>query len=160
MEHFKIENFEREKTGNSFPSFQTLEQVETLSVLNDLFREANLDHSLERRTLELQLYDMSQPIENVNAEVEGFDLSALAARLGLTPQQQIYIDWHRGPIDRMGLSDLLRYLDYIWYPGPDDIALFDDTLSWVLFATHYGVVRLLQFKGVKVVASIETQRVG
>jgi hypothetical protein len=79
MEQFKIKNFEREEIGDSFPWFQTLTEAETLTVLKDLFREAGLDDSLDRPTLELQLYNISRPIEHVNAEAEGFDLSSLAS---------------------------------------------------------------------------------
>lgn len=47
----------------------------------------------------------------------------------------------------MRFKDLTEHFDYIWYPGPDDIEIFDDSLSWILSVDHGGYLRVLVLDG-------------
>jgi hypothetical protein len=73
-------------------------------------------------TLVWYIRKLSRPIDGVDAQSEDFDLGNLLltlpfARIGGFTSTSI----------GMALSDLNRDFHYIWYPGPDDINLFDDT---------------------------------
>lgn len=60
--------------------------------------------------------------------------------------QKVYINWHRfDKIDQMQFPDLMGHFDDIWYPGADDIDIFDDSLNWVASVSHFGNVRLLKW---------------
>jgi hypothetical protein len=47
-------------------------------------------------------------------------------------------------IDRMLRSDAARRFEDLWYPGADDLLLFDESLEWVLIIMHFGEVRCAQ----------------
>jgi hypothetical protein len=42
------------------------------------------------------------------------------------------------------LEDLSRYFDDIFYPGPDDIELFDETLKWFMLVDHEGAISITE----------------
>lgn len=89
------------------------------------------------------LLESSRPIQHAHAEKEGFDLASVTVALGLKPQEDVYVNWDDlKTIDRVRFSDLVGKFDYVWYPGPDDIDIFDDSLSWVLSVDHGGYLRV------------------
>ncbi len=64
--------------------------------------------------------------------------------LDLEPQEEVYINWDDfTTIVRMRFKDLTEHFHYVWYPGPDDIEIFDDSLSWILSVDHGGYLRVL-----------------
>ena len=73
-------------------------------------------------TLVWHIRKLSRPIDGVDAQSEDFDLGNLLLTLAIRPNRGVYVNF-----DRMALSDLNRDFHYVWYPGPDDINLFDDT---------------------------------
>lgn len=84
---------------------------------------------------------------NLSAEANDFNLEVLLHRFEIAPASTIYINWYRfDQVDEMRFEDVTRYFDYLWYPGPDDIALFDFTVSWVLSIDHDGRVSSVHVK--------------
>jgi hypothetical protein len=74
-----------------------------------------------------------------NAEDPDFDLVTVFERHGIKPRESCYVNFHR--FDRICeflTTQLATYLDDIWYPGPDDIEIFDDTLTWMISVDHDG----------------------
>ena len=103
---------------------------------------------VEGTALMKTLCESSRPVEHANAKAEGFDLAALVHSLELEAQEEVFINWDDfTTIDRMRFKDLTEHFDYIWYPGPDDIEIFDDSLSWILSVDHGGYVRVLVLAG-------------
>jgi hypothetical protein len=75
-------------------------------------------------------------------------LQSTITRVGITPQQTVYIHWYYDDkIDEFYFADLAQYFDDIWYPGPDDIEIFDATLSWIVVVPHYGDVQWCRLEG-------------
>jgi hypothetical protein len=145
MEHFKIEHFERDRSGESFPKFHTLAPNELFHIRKELARKAGFDETVEPLILIRFLLDASHPVGEYNATSEGFELSSVTKELDLKPQQHIYINWDRlVTVDRMKFADLSKHFNDIWYPSADDIEVFDDSLSWILFVHHSGSVRVVQ----------------
>lgn len=143
MERFKIEHFEHDRQGESFPEFHTLDSNELLRIRTELARTIGLDETAEPLVLIKSLLDASHPVEEFDALREGFQLSSLAEHLDLNPDRIIYINWDRlATVDRMEFEDLSKYFHDIWYPSADDIEVFDDTLSWILFVHHSGTIAL------------------
>ena len=53
----------------------------------------------------------------------------------------MYINWSDfKDIDVLDLEDVLRYFYDIWFPGMDDIEIFDETFNWLVSIRHDGVV--------------------
>ena len=68
---------------------------------------------------------------------------AVAASLGLEPREEVYVNWDDfATIHRVRFADLAENFDYLWYPGPDDVDIFDESLSWVLSVDHGGYIRV------------------
>lgn len=146
MERFKIENFERDKQGEQFPEFDALDPNELLRIRKGLARRIGLDETVDSLVLIKSLLDASHPVEDVDAMREEFQLSSLVERLDINPDRYVYINWDRfTSVDRMEITDLSRYFHDIWYPSADDIEVFDDTLSWIIFVHHSGTVAVGKF---------------
>jgi hypothetical protein len=80
-----------------------------------------------------------------NADCESFSLSDTLRRFDVHPDPLIYVDFYRyDDIDELRVEDVMRYFPYIWYPGSDDISIFDRSLAWVLSISHDGEVRLVR----------------
>lgn len=48
----------------------------------------------------------------------------------IKPQTNVYINWYRyDQVDEMAFVDLDKCFADIWYPGPDDIDIFDSEFS-------------------------------
>lgn len=47
-------------------------------------------------------------------------------------------DLRWGEVDQMAFIGLAIHFPWIWYPSSDDIAIFDDSLAWLLFVDHEG----------------------
>lgn len=90
-------------------------------------------------TLTRRVADGLTRVDGVNAEAEDFILSEAFERLGITPQSRVYVNWYRfDDVDRISLNNLSSYFTDIWYPGTDDIEIFDETCCWILSISHDG----------------------
>lgn len=79
----------------------------------------------------------------VNAQQE-FALRSLFPALGIAPQPELLLNWARlEKIDTFQTTDVVQYFNDLWYPGADDIDLFDASLSWIVSIRHDGVVSFL-----------------
>jgi hypothetical protein len=73
------------------------------------------------------------------ADARSFDVLEVFGRLGIAPRADIYINWrHFVEVDRMSTADVARFFSSLWYPGPDEIDLFDDSFAWVLSISGEG----------------------
>jgi len=67
--------------------------------------------------------------------------------LGISAEKKVYVNWYRyDNVDEIQFVDLTKYFDDIWYPGLDDIDIFDATFSWILSISHDGAVRSARLK--------------
>jgi len=145
LERFKIDHFKKNNPGKEFPWHRTLASSDMEEVCRRL---ADILQVPSGNNLDIvnALYSCSQVLEENNAETEGFSLSELTESINISPTENVYINWYRfDNIDEIRFVDLCKYFEDIWYPGPDDIDIFDSTLSWILSITHDGVIRLAQF---------------
>lgn len=146
METFKIENFERTYPGKRFPQYETIDRKEVLEFRRRFVAQAGFDPNLEGVPLCKSLLNSAQPVEGVCAEDDNFSLASVFESLGLTPKNLVYINWDTWEtIDRMSSADLVEFFDDIWYPGPDDIDIFDNTAAWMLTVDHHGYLHLIRF---------------
>jgi hypothetical protein len=60
--------------------------------------------------------------------------------------EKIYLNWYRfDRIDEMYVMDVAQYFSDLWYPGADDIDVFDFDLNWIISVTHYGDLTVRPF---------------
>ena len=149
MESFKIDIFKSENNYKSFPDFEKQSNMKCF-----LYREKFIDIlKLGNRQIDdveiLKLVrDRSKFLADKNADSVSFNLLDLLDELQIPSTEFIYINWFRfNSIDRFKLTDLSENLKYIWYPGPDDIEIFPEDVSWIIsiIGTHSAAVKSAGF---------------
>jgi len=147
MEKFKIDYFKNSCPGKDFPDFKVLTAKECENIRSGLFRKLNLEGDISKLDLTRKIEQLSNSIDNhLNAKSESFSLIKILESNQVFFHDNVYVNWHRyDNIDIMKLKDLVRYFDYIWYPGPDDINIFDESFEWILSVDHGGFISFLQF---------------
>ena len=94
----------------------------------------------------LRLIEESAELASGSAEADNFNLVRMLETSGVQPQETVYVNWRRfDDLDAIAPDDLSHFFDYIWYPGADDIEVFDGACSWILVIRHDGVLRILKF---------------
>ena len=146
MDAFKVENFTHDYPDHQFPWFEALSATETKKIRETLLQQVGLSETDNPLTLVHQILKRSQPIDYISADNEAFKLADLFATLRLQPLDNILVNWYRfDDIDRMKREDVLTYFHALWYPGAEDIDIFDDSLSWIVLVLHSGSLRVVYF---------------
>lgn len=57
---------------------------------------------------------------------------------GIPFRQRVLLSWRATEAVVTTWKMFVKYWDDLWYPGADDLAVFDESLSWALFLTHHG----------------------
>ena len=84
-------------------------------------------------------------LEGSRADDKQFQPANLLSNLKIQPRQNVFINWSRyDVIDEIGFSDLNKYFSDIWYPGPDDIDIFDSSFRWILSISPEGYIKLVK----------------
>lgn len=139
MEDFKIELFEKENPSSKFPSFSSLDAESTARVRQQFLQKLKIENPIDGKELLKLLSYKIETIKTFNASADDFNVTDVFSYLNIAPNETIYINWyHYDDIDVMCLNDFCKYFEYIWFPGPDDIDVFDNTYSWVLSINHEG----------------------
>jgi hypothetical protein len=59
--------------------------------------------------------------------------------------KKVYLNWYRfDDIDQIDLAALDQYFSDIWYPGSDDLDVFDDSTDWIVSIAHFGKIRFFK----------------
>ena len=146
MEDWKIEHFKRDHQTVSFPWYRSLSTSESLNIRRTLAHRLGTLYSGDDLALVKRVDDLGRIVQGVNAEDPGFSMARVLTSLGITPPQQIIINWFRyDKLDEMFSEDLDRYFEYIWYPAAEDIDILDGSVSWILSISHYCQLKFLKF---------------
>jgi len=142
MESFKIKNFERDNPGMAFPSWEPVEPDKCASFKERIARQLGLPSTVDSLLLVRRLNEVASNSKNTGFDRSSHDLLRILQGLKIGPPLIVYINWYRfDNIDKIAFVDLCRNLEDIWYPGTDDIDIFDDTLDWVLTINHEGAIQ-------------------
>jgi len=140
MDSIKVQNFSRENPGIEFPPFTSLTPNDCARLRTAIAQRLGLNPESAPLLLLQTLQARALHFTGTNAE-DRFDLRNLISELGFRPSAEVLVNWQRfDEIDRIALSDLSRHFDDIWYPGSDDIEIFDESLDWLVLVRHDGVV--------------------
>ena len=136
----------------SFPTLQHLSSEACNDIRkrlrNSLFPDDSDVRSPSSLAIVCEVAKLQRAYEHVTANADSFNLAALVSSLKIRPQESVFINWYRfDVVDCMLLSDLARHFHDIWYPGSDDIDVFDESLTWILSIDHDGYVKFARIKG-------------
>jgi hypothetical protein len=144
VEEFKVENFKRSFPASEFPPFKALNRSDCKSLLDALVVSFDIEceSGMEFDNI---LSNRAQAVDGAKANENSFSIITILEEHGIHSRSAVYINWYRfEQVDEMKLNDLDQYWTDIWYPGPDDISVFDSSFSWILCVTHEGSVGLLR----------------
>nr|WP_321396301.1 hypothetical protein [uncultured Desulfobacter sp.] len=145
MEKFKIEHYENDHPGETFPWHKALQSSTAKDFKDALSVKLGLEVDTTSENLIGIILEKSNLIQDAQADSENFSISKILESRSIIPESNVYLNWYRfDEIDEIHFDNLNKYFDDIWYPGSDDIDIFDQTLSWILTVLHNGSVRILQ----------------
>jgi hypothetical protein len=146
MHKHKIVNFEK-TSGGKFPYFRELDPGEAKIVKGELSTKIISKFGIDIDTLLARFDRFGEAVNGVNAQSDDFTLKSLFELLSIIPRGRVFINWYRfDDIDEMSLDDFSIYFDDIWYPGSDDIDIFDSTKTWIISISHDGYVKLFDLQ--------------
>ena len=144
MDRHKIDNFKRANPGSAFPRFRQLTEDERDGVKALVSKALRVPILGDVDELLRVIHGSTSIYTDRVPKAGGLPPGAPLARFGVSAGSQILINWHRfDAIDEMSLGDLELYFDDIWYPGADDIEVFDHTCAWFLLVSHDGLIDLV-----------------
>jgi hypothetical protein len=98
-----------------------------------------LKPSISDLTLMKELQKRRRPIDQCNAQVEGFDLLTCFARAGVMPEERVYLNWYNfDRVDEVRFDLFRRCLDHFYYPAADDLDILDNHFTWIVAIDHEG----------------------
>jgi len=148
LEEFKKTNFARDQPGEAFPTHQTLDAALARGIRNRIAALVGAVGVEDRFAFARAVDACERPVvgPSSEADLDTFELLEIFGRLGITPRQHCYINWHNfEDIDRLETSALAKYFDEVWYPGTDDIDIWDDSYDWIMSVHHSGGLRYATF---------------
>lgn len=147
MESFKVRNYKQENPNSVFPEIISLDQEEARLIRERLTSLLELSHAIDDLTFIRSLWKRSTILTDLNAGNDNFDFAEVVHNAMISPNDSVLINWDQmKTIDRIQFSDLCQLFEYIWYPSTDDIEVFDDTLSWMIFVSHSGEIGIAKLK--------------
>ena len=142
MQAFKIDNFLQANPGSSPPKFVHLTDAEATQLLKGLLLQAGPPMGTHEEKIRW-LSERATLLADVNLERDELALRLLFKELRISPGPGLYLQWGAlRDVDRFQTEELDKYFYDVWYPVADDIEIFDDTLAWMIFVRHYGVVEI------------------
>ena len=145
MDQYKIDNFHREDSKKNFPFFHTLSGKCMVNIRANLCSRVGLPSEIDCLSLATELGKLATIIEGLSCHSDEFVLRELLRSNSIILREHVFINWYRyDKIDKMYSEDVCNHFYDIWYPGPDDIDLFDESFSWIISISHEGSLSLLR----------------
>lgn len=135
MEKFKYNNF-IDLYGEEFHAIKECpipNGIRALSQCLSKLKYDNIYYYLETNGIK---------ISDINAEDDGFQFCKLFTHLNVSPPLDINIIWDikDNYMDSIPLTVFSQYFDDIWYPGADDIILYNQAYQYLIFIRHDGCI--------------------
>lgn len=141
----KIVLFQKEY-GKDFIAYKHLDDEEATKVRKELIEKFEI----------YEPNDILEWLETIKAYSSDwdasneFDLLAFLGSVEIHAQESVYINWYQfDDIDCLKLVDLADYFDGLWFPGSDDIEIFDDSMDWIVSVRHDGVLSVCKAGSLK-----------
>ena len=82
-------------------------------------------------------------IRNVNLDKPTIDIEEELAPFEIVPRSKLLLDWRQfKDVVEIQLTDLSELFRFMWFPAADDLSIFDESCSWMLFIQHDGELNL------------------
>lgn len=148
LHEIKRINFVREHVGEEFPKYKSLTATETTAIREKLAELLAIQPAEGSADLNRSINSHQLPVRGPASDAESlsFDLLEIFGRLGIRPMPKLYINWNSfSDIDQLATADVARYFLDLWYPGPDEINIWDDSYAWIVSVDANGALRYVIF---------------
>lgn len=131
--------------GITFPSFKTVRGNDSWLHEEKIKISFNISQQARYAGIFSQIENSSEKVKEINVEGGNFELSDVFKMYGIQSNTNVFLNWGQfKEIDIISLELLSMFFYDIWYPGSDDIYVYDDSFSWIVNVTHYGAVLILK----------------
>lgn len=143
MEDYKIDIWKKDKINLEY---ELLNDLQIHQILHKIARLCNI--SIESINYSSIFFKMEETLNkkfvllNIN-EKEGFRDLCLFLKLNIHQDSTVFVVWNYNDIDKISVSLLLNYWDYIWYGTSDEICLlyFSD-IELLVMINDYGTIQI------------------
>jgi len=80
----------------------------------------------------------STPLAGDDGAADGRRVRKWLYQRGVPFKRRVFLSWDSTEAAVTTWKMFVKYWDELWYPGSDDLAVFDESLSWALFLWHEG----------------------
>jgi hypothetical protein len=127
-------------SGDDLPQLEALDPAACPEVRRQVARSLEMSPSGKPSDLAFALRARTTWLPGIVATAEDFSLLDLTRHLGIEADV-VYVNFgHFDDVDKLRLEELSRRFHDIWFEGPDDIEIFDDTYRWYLSVSDFGAV--------------------
>lgn len=131
---YKVEVFQVDFPGRPFPWYRLLDEQECANLRAGLERRIGNVREVQPRQLLWDLWQRATSLDGDPSDEAAFDPRVLMESLGLVPGQRVYLDWSPfTEVYEMRFNDFVEFFHSLYFPSADDLTVFDDTLSWILW---------------------------
>lgn len=142
----KIKVFEVDFPGRPFPWYRLLDEQECADLRAGLQGRIGKVGEWQPSELLEEMWRKATMLDGDPGDEVAFDPRVLMESLGLVPSQKVYLDWSAfTEVYEMRFSDFAEFFHSLYFPSSDDLTVFDDTLSWILWLLHYRALALTVF---------------
>jgi len=130
MEQYKLELWE-----GSLPKIDKVDKNHIIELKQKL---CNVFFKKDIKKCE-RFYEAILKYEISFGDIDSIDLFNILKKCdgNLSIDEYIYLDW--GNFENLilvNINDFINNINNFWYPGSDDLSIFDESCNWVLFIHH------------------------
>ena len=132
--------------GGQFPGTREIKADEVTKLRTDLAGKASMHSGASFTGIVGHIWQTFKAIHDFKAVKDDFNLRAALASQSINPKDEVFVYWdNREQLDAFTFDDLSDKFKGLWIPTMDDIMIFDNTISWVLYIKNSGDLMLTKF---------------
>jgi hypothetical protein len=140
VDQHKIDNFLKAYPGVAFPTYVHLDATHASAIRGVIAKSIDLPDA-DGLAIVDKVRAISVETTGFQPDESAFSVGGLLRELGVKSPEKVYLNWYRFyDIDLISLADLDQFFSDIWYPGSDDLDVFDESAAWIVSIAHYGKV--------------------
>ena len=145
MDAHKIRHFLQDNPVESYPYFRAVEGDELVGLRRSLATALGIPANSSLDDIASAILPRMAHVPELQADAESFTLRAVIPEDVANGNSAVYLDFsfgdsEGGGVDSMAVADVIMHFDSIWYWGPDDLLIYDDSFGWMIWIDHHGCV--------------------
>lgn len=148
MDAQKISHFLQDNPGESYPYFRAIEGDELVGIRRSLAAVLGIPPGSSLDDIAVAILPRMLPVPGLKADTGAFDIRIVIPEHIANGNCMVYLDFSFGDfgdggVDCMAAAEVIKHFDSIWYWGPDDLLIYDESFGWIIWVDHNGYVYTL-----------------